>query len=46
MRTASVTVCYCLLQVTGHCYYLEDGVEEFNTLSYNLAAHIHFMGEV
>ena len=28
----------------GHCYYLEDGVEENNTLAYNLAAHIHFLG--
>jgi hypothetical protein len=30
--------------VTGYCYYLEDGVERFNTLSYNLAAHIHTIG--
>jgi len=30
--------------VTGYCYYLEDGVEEDNTLSYNLAAHIHTIG--
>ena len=30
--------------VIGHCYYLEDGVEEFNTISYNLAAFIHFLG--
>ena len=28
----------------GHCYYLEDGVEEHNTLAYNLAAHVHFIG--
>ena len=27
--------------VSGFCYYLEDGVEEDNTLSFNLAAHIH-----
>ena len=27
--------------VTGYCYYLEDGVEEDNILSFNLAAHIH-----
>jgi len=27
--------------VSGYCYYLEDGVEENNTLSFNLAAHIH-----
>ena len=27
--------------VSGYCYYLEDGVEEDNTLSFNLAAHIH-----
>ena len=30
--------------ITGYCYYLEDGVEEDNTLSYNLAAHVHFIG--
>jgi hypothetical protein len=29
--------------VTGFCYYLEDGIEERNTFSYNLAAHIHFI---
>jgi hypothetical protein len=29
--------------VIGYCYYLEDGVEEANTLSYNLAAHIHVL---
>lgn len=27
--------------VHGHCYYLEDGVEERNTFERNLAAHIH-----
>jgi hypothetical protein len=30
--------------VTGYCYYLEDGVEENNTLSFNLAAHVHAIG--
>ncbi len=30
--------------VTGSCYYLEDGVEEHNTLEHNLAALIHFLG--
>jgi G8 domain len=30
--------------VTGYCYYLEDGVEENNTLSFNLAAFIHAIG--
>ncbi len=39
--TVSENVAY---DVTGFCYYLEDGVEENNTLSYNLAAHIHFIG--
>ena len=29
--------------VTGHCYYLEDGVEERNELRHNLAAHVHPM---
>eukprot|EP01113_Clastostelium_recurvatum_P030352 TRINITY_DN3679_c0_g2_i2.p1 TRINITY_DN3679_c0_g2~~TRINITY_DN3679_c0_g2_i2.p1 ORF type:complete len:910 (+),score=157.18 TRINITY_DN3679_c0_g2_i2:178-2907(+) len=28
----------------GHCYFLEDGVEENNTLSFNQAAHIHPLG--
>ena len=31
--------------VTGYCYYLEDGVEEDNTISFNLGAHIHFLGQ-
>jgi G8 domain len=30
--------------VVGYCYYLEDGVEERNVISYNLAAHIHTLG--
>ena len=30
--------------VIGYCYYLEDGVEEENTIAYNLAAHIHVLG--
>ena len=32
--------------VTGFCYYLEDGVEEDNTISFNLAAHVHPIGAV
>jgi hypothetical protein len=31
--------------VTGYCYYLKDGVEEDNTISFNLGAFIHHMGE-
>lgn len=31
--------------VIGHCYYLEDGIEEGNTFEYNLASHVHFIGE-
>eukprot|EP01113_Clastostelium_recurvatum_P002542 TRINITY_DN11072_c0_g1_i1.p1 TRINITY_DN11072_c0_g1~~TRINITY_DN11072_c0_g1_i1.p1 ORF type:complete len:1206 (-),score=225.61 TRINITY_DN11072_c0_g1_i1:105-3722(-) len=27
--------------ISGHCMYLEDGIEENNTLSYNLVAHVH-----
>jgi G8 domain len=30
--------------ITGYCFYLEDGVEENNTLEFNLAAHIHAIG--
>lgn len=41
--TVSENVAY---DVTGYCYYLEDGVEEDNTLSYNLASHIHFIGKL
>lgn len=39
--TVSENVAY---DVTGYCYYLEDGVEEDNTISFNLAAHIHTIG--
>ena len=39
--TVSQNVAY---DVIGYCYYLEDGVEEQNTLEFNLAAHIHFLG--
>lgn len=28
----------------GHCYYLEEGVEENNTISFNLAVHIRCIG--
>ncbi len=27
--------------VHGHCFYLEDGVEERNVLESNLAAYVH-----
>ncbi len=30
--------------VIGHCYYLEDGVEQHNRIEYNLAALVHFIG--
>ena len=30
--------------VTGFCYYLEDGVETKNLIGWNLAAHIHMIG--
>jgi hypothetical protein len=39
--TISENVAY---DVTGFCYYLEDGVEHHNRLEFNLGAHIHFMG--
>jgi len=39
--TISQTVAF---DVIGHCYYLEDGVETYNTLEFNLAAHVHFIG--
>jgi hypothetical protein len=32
--------------VVGYCYYLEDGVEQDNEISFNLAAHIHYIGPV
>lgn len=31
--------------IIGFCFYLEDGVEEDNLIAYNLAAHIHTLGE-
>ena len=30
--------------VTGFCYYLEDGNEQSNRIQYNLGAHIHMIG--
>ena len=39
--TVSSNVAY---DVIGYCYYLEDGVEEYNRLEFNLAAHVHFLG--
>eukprot|EP00039_Didymoeca_costata_P033682 m.43637 g.43637 ORF g.43637 m.43637 type:complete len:1732 (+) comp9991_c0_seq1:353-5548(+) len=30
--------------IVGHCYYLEDGVEERNRITHNLASHIHPIG--
>jgi hypothetical protein len=38
--TVSENVAY---DVTGYCYYLEDGVETRNMISYNLGAHIHMI---
>ncbi|KAJ3325116.1 Fibrocystin-L [Boothiomyces sp. JEL0866] len=32
--------------ITGHCYYLEDGVEEYNTLEFNFAGFVHFLGNI
>ena len=31
--------------VHGHCFYLEDGVEENNWLEGNLAAYVHPIGQ-
>ena len=39
--TISQNVAY---DVTGYCYYLEDGVEENNLIEFNLAAHVHVIG--
>jgi len=41
--TVSENVAY---DINGYCYYLEDGVEEDNTISFNLAAHIHPVSNV
>jgi hypothetical protein len=30
--------------ILGYCYYLEDGIEQYNTISFNLGAHIHYLG--
>lgn len=32
------------VDITGHCFYLEDGVEERNVIEYNLAAWVHVIG--
>ncbi|KAJ3285678.1 Fibrocystin-L [Rhizoclosmatium sp. JEL0117] len=39
--TISNNVAY---DITANCFYIEDGIEEDNTFSFNLAAHIHFLG--
>jgi hypothetical protein len=31
--------------ITGHCYYLEDGVEENNIIEYNFGSFVHFLGD-
>jgi hypothetical protein len=30
--------------VSGYCYYLEDGIEHDNRIAFNLGAHIHIIG--
>jgi hypothetical protein len=30
--------------ITGHCYFIEDGIEEQNTIEYNFGSLIHFLG--
>ncbi|KAI2493236.1 hypothetical protein MHU86_21310 [Fragilaria crotonensis] len=30
--------------VSGYCFYLEDGIEHDNRIEYNLGAHIHIIG--
>ena len=39
--TLSQNVAY---DVIGYCFYLEDGVEEYNSIEFNLAAFVHFLG--
>mmetsp|Transcript_17779 Transcript_17779/g.35766 ORF Transcript_17779/g.35766 Transcript_17779/m.35766 type:complete len:1390 (-) Transcript_17779:60-4229(-) len=41
LTTVSENVAF---DVTGFCYYLEDGVENGNDLLFNMAAHIHMIG--
>ena len=31
--------------VLGYCYYLENGTEHDDEISYNLGAHIHYLGD-
>lgn len=38
---ASAVVSNVAFNVSGHAFYLENGVEERNTIRYNLAAHVH-----
>ncbi len=43
--TSKVTVTRNVgFDIMGHCFYLEDGTEELNEISYNLAAYIHTIG--
>jgi len=47
-------LCCCFITVSenvgydiiGMGYFLEDGVEQFNTISYNLAAHVHMLEDI
>ncbi|KAJ3036905.1 Fibrocystin-L, partial [Rhizoclosmatium hyalinum] len=41
--TVSNNVAY---DITGNCFYIEDGIEEDNVFAFNLASHIHFLGYV
>uniref|UniRef100_A0A7S3L0I4 G8 domain-containing protein n=1 Tax=Amphora coffeiformis TaxID=265554 RepID=A0A7S3L0I4_9STRA len=41
VTTVTENVAY---DVIGYCYMLKDGVEENNTISFNLGAHIHWLG--
>jgi G8 domain len=41
---SSMTTENVAYDIIGFCYYLEDGIEQFNTISFNLAAHVHMIG--
>ncbi|KAJ3282588.1 Fibrocystin-L [Rhizoclosmatium sp. JEL0117] len=42
IRMVSNNVAY---DITGNCFYIEDGIEEDNVFAFNLASHIHFLGD-
>ncbi|ORY37007.1 hypothetical protein BCR33DRAFT_721660 [Rhizoclosmatium globosum] len=45
IKASSVAVKQRRYDITGNCFYIEDGIEEDNVFAFNLASHIHFLGD-